>query len=119
MKKFSLLLLPLFSFAELLTFDCKYPIASINGEIKKQNFSIRFIYESKTEKAYLSGNNGTTNVKAIPNLEAGITFLELSETGNVTTSTINFVDLKSVHSRHTMFNKELLPQQFYGKCEVK
>jgi hypothetical protein len=60
------------------------------------------------------GNAGSSEVQII-NGTHGISFLELTQTGNVmVTSITNAGD--SVHSRNSIIFDKLIPSQYYGKC---
>lgn len=110
--------------ADTQTFECVYlKQASLNdGEVETNNtdFKLSFIVDKSEKQAYILGNNGSSKVLDIPNV-GGITFVEVTGTGNVSTTTIAD-NLQSVHSRNTIMSlgkTELIPSQYYGKCILK
>lgn len=110
--------------AETHTFECFYPKQSGYSEgkawIKKGEFKITFLVDESAQKSYIIGNNGSNEVIHIMN-DGGMTFVEVTGTGNVMTTTIAS-NLNSVHSRNTimsLMNVELIPSQYYGSCAKK
>jgi len=103
--------------AEVLSYYCSYPnYNDEDGSSKSDSFNLEFRYDTVTEDAFMVGNNGLSKVGAIKKNE-GITFLELLSTGAVQTTTIANNN-KSVHSRHTLLWGDLMPSQYYGKCNT-
>ena len=103
--------------ASFLRFACEYPIYSsedAHGQESYDRFKLEFTLDQNTEQAFLVGNNGMSEVQFIPN-DKGWTFLEITGSGNVTTTTITR-QLKSVHSRNTILTN-LVASQYYGDCE--
>lgn len=101
------------------SFECKFNLeASPNGLVKQsQPFELRFISDFQKKTAYLLGNNGSAEVKAIQNKDA-VSYIEVTTAGNVMVTTI----VKSgdaVHSRNTVVQSQLVPSQYYGKCSGK
>lgn len=118
MKKAFLLFLTSVSFlcADIVSFNCVYQMyASKEGLKKDKDFTMSFIIDTKTNKAYLKGNNGTSPVNYILGNERQITFIEQTTAGNITTTTI--VDNESVHSRNMVIFGKLTPSQYYGTCK--
>lgn len=112
--------------AQTMSIECNYPLNVVlnsSGETETQtiDFKLQFLIDESAEKAYMIGNNGSNEVFDIPNM-GGRTFIEVTGTGNVMTTTITS-ELKSVHSRHTVMSimeePELIPSQYYGECELK
>ncbi len=109
--------------AEPVTFDCSYPLmANLDGiELAEEDFNLQFLVDPESDKAYMIGNVGTVEVIHLNN-DLGVSFIEVTGTGNVMTTTITF-GLVSVHSRHTIIpageKGELLPSQYYGICVKK
>jgi hypothetical protein len=114
-----LILFPVYVHAETTAYLCSYTTYSDSkGNHKVDNeFELNFIVDDKSEKSYLLGNNGSTEVTA---LESGdqISFLEVTGTGNLMTTAIDG-KLGSVHSRNTIIFGEITASQYYGKCVVK
>ncbi len=102
--------------AEIKTFVCDYPTWSDEegNHPHKDPFVLTFILDGETGKAYLKGNLGTEDVQVIPG-DNGITFIEITDTGNVMTTTID-LHAHSVHSRNGVIFGELTPSQYYGTC---
>jgi len=114
-----LLLLPVMAYADTTTYSCNYTTYSDReGSHKvKKKFELNFIVDKAAGKSYLLGNNGSSEVKL---LESGdqLAFLEVTATGNLMTTAIDSKH-NSVHSRNSVMFGEMLPSQYYGKCEVK
>ena len=93
-KAFNLafLIMPLFasiSEAQTTHFECSYPVnASLDDnntpEISTGEFNISFLLDEEANKAYIIGNGGVEEV-LISNHSGGITFIEITATGNVST----------------------------------
>lgn len=115
-----LLLVPLAALADTTTFVCDYKTSSDaeNGLQKvTKPFILTFVIDNENEKSYMVGNNGSNEVITISRGD-GLTFVEVTETGNVMTTTI----VKSgatVHSRNTAMFGELIASQYYGQCELR
>ena len=115
-----LLLLPFAALADTTTFVCDYKTSSDpeDGLQKVTNpFILTFVIDNENDKAYMVGNNGSEEVTIIPNSD-GLTFIGITETGNVMATTI----VKSgatVHSRNSVMFGDLIPSQFYGQCEFR
>jgi len=114
-----LLVFPGSAFADTTTYICDYPTYSNQeGNHKIENkFVLSFVVDTENDKSYMVGNNGSAEVIKF---ETGnrISFLEITETRNLMTTTID-KDLYSVHSRNKVIRGELIPSQYYGKCEKK
>ncbi|MBL4798970.1 MAG: hypothetical protein JKY50_16265 [Oleispira sp.] len=78
---------------------------------------LNFIVDQESKKSYMLGNNGSTEVKLFESSDQ-LVFIQLTDTGNIMTTTITR-KLKSVHSRNSVMLDELIPSQYYGKCEIK
>jgi hypothetical protein len=102
--------------AKAISYYCDYPTHSDEDGLGIGDFSLEFKYDTVTEDSFMVGNNGLSKVIAIKKSE-GITFLELLSTGAVQTTTID-INNKSVHSRHTLMFGDLMPSQYYGKCNT-
>ena len=122
MKKFIAILLLAFSgsaFAETVTYICDYPTWSDQEGAHKVNkkFVLTFIVDKTNDKSYFLGNNGSTEVYKVES-EGQISFFEITGTGNLMTTTID-ASMSSVHSRNSVLLGELIPSQYYGKCQKK
>lgn len=108
------------TFAVTFTYECNYqsfsdeegnhPVAS--------RFTISFLVDNDTGKAYVLGNNGSNEVIYLENPFGSISFIEVTDSKNVMTTTISPVG-KSVHSRNSAVLMELVPSQYYGQCDLK
>jgi hypothetical protein len=95
---------------------CKFVVeASPKGLAKQATpFELRYVVDTSTKKAYLLGNAGSSEVEVIPNTD-GISFVEITDSGNVMVTAIS-TSGEAVHSRNGIMFKELIPSQYYGKC---
>lgn len=105
--------------ADTTTFECKYATYSDKTGLHKveEPFKLTFLVDAKAEKAYLIGNNGSSEVVLIPN-GGGLTFVETTGSGNVMVTAITKKG-ESVHSRNGIMNGAIIPSQYYGKCVAK
>jgi len=84
----------------------------------KEEFKISFLVDETNEQYYIIGNNGSEKVKYIPHYQAGIAFIEITQSGNVITTAID-KEMNSVHSRNLSLAGILAPSQYYGSCVIK
>jgi len=105
--------------SEVVTYVCDYRLSSDQDGVKSQDkpFILTFMKDSENGKFYVLGNLGTTEVIAIEK-ETQITFIEVTSTGNVMTTTIDS-KLQTVHSRNSVLFGEIVPSQYYGTCTIK
>ncbi len=98
------------------SYTCKFSVEATARGLSKQDspFELRFVVDTKTNKSYLLGNAGSSEVKLIPNT-GGISFVEITTSGNVMVTAVTNSG-EAVHSRNGIMFKELVPSQFYGKC---
>jgi hypothetical protein len=111
-----LFLLPVLVYADTTTYSCNYTTYSNpkgNHKVEKK-FELNFIVDKTAGKSYLLGNNGSAEVKLLESSDQ----LAFTATGNIMTTAIDS-KLNSVHSRNSVMFGEMLPSQYYGKCEVK
>ena len=102
--------------AEITTYICDYKTYSDedgNHAVDKP-FVLTFIIDSETGKAYMKGNLGTEDVQIVSG-DDSLTFIEITDAGNVMTTTID-PEANSVHSRSPVLFGELIPSQYYGAC---
>lgn len=114
-----LLLLPTLVHGETTSYFCNYTSYSDqagNHKVKKK-FELKFIVDRASGKSYLIGNNGSTVVKLLESSNQ-LAFIEVTASGNIMTTSIDS-KLNSVHSRNWVGFGEMLPSQYYGKCEAK
>lgn len=105
--------------ADTVTFTCDYKTYSNpEGSHKvEQQFRLIFLIDSKANKSYLIGNNGSSEVKLVANTE-GFTLVEVTDSGNVMVTVISAKG-KSVHSRNGIMLGNIIPSQYYGTCTKK
>ena len=108
------------SHAATTTFTCSFPVSASPSGLKKESkpFELRFIADPQAVKAYLIGNNGSSEVKAIGNKGDGMTFIEITDTGNIMVTAITGSG-EAVHSRNGILSGKLIPSQYYGKCTIQ
>lgn len=78
---------------------------------------LTFTVDTETSAAQVVRETGTTDVDLYPT-GGGFTFVEVSELGNILTTTVD-IKGKSAHSRNTIIDSDLVPSQFYGICDYK
>ena len=104
------------AYAETTSYVCRFPVSATKRGLNKlyEPYELRFVVNTWGKKAHLVSSNESVQVEVIPN-QHGVTFLEITPTGNVTVTTISESG-DATHSRSGMIMKELMPSQFYGKC---
>ena len=112
-------LTPIAAQAETTSYTCKFTLQATPKGLTQQAkpFELRFLVDKGTEKAYLLGNAGSSEVEIIPNRD-GISFIEITGTGNVMVTAVTSSG-SAVHSRNGIMSKELVPSQFYGSCVLQ
>ena len=118
-----MLIIPIFptiSFSETDTYVCNYITYCNESGLHedKKSFKLIFVVDRSNNNAYMVGNMGSTEVSLVPSIAGGITFVEVTPGGNVMTTTISS-NGKSVHSRNSIIDGELVPSQRYGICIYK
>jgi hypothetical protein len=113
------LIAPVSASASIFTYSCSFNKFSSPSGIETSNptFDMLYLVDQTKDKAYLKGNQGSAEVLLIYN-SYGWTFIEITGTGNVMSTTINLFG-DAVHSRHSIVDSKILPSQYYGKCEKK
>ena len=108
------------SYAATMSFTCNFPVIASPSGVKKESerFELRFLSDTKTKKAYLLGNMGSSEVTTIENSSGGVTFLEITDSGNVMVTAITSSG-EAVHSRNGIIAGKLIPSQYYGHCTVQ
>jgi hypothetical protein len=101
------------------TLTCTYSsYASDKGVYElDEDLVLRFVIDKATDKAYLVGDNGTSEVQMIQS-RAGISFLEVTGSGNLMTTAVDLSGT-SVHSRNALLDGGLVASQSYGWCHFK
>jgi hypothetical protein len=105
--------------ASTITFDCSYETYSDRRGNHKVNskFAMTFLVDSAAGKAYMIGSVGSTDVRLVSNTD-GLTFIEVTATGNVMVTVISN-EGQSVHSRNGLVLGEIVPSQYYGRCNKR
>lgn len=103
--------------AETLTYSCNFTIEATSKGLKNETFGFSYVVDSETQKAYLVGNAGSSEVQEIAN-ESGVSFLEITGSGNVMVTAITESG-DAVHSRNGIMSGKLIPSQHYGKCQFQ
>ena len=114
-----LLMLSLSALADTTTYVCDYKTFSDNEDGLQEvdsPFVLIFVVDNENGKAAIVGNSWSEEVTIIANDGGGLTFVEITVSGNVMTTTCDSSG-KSVHSRNSVLLGELIPSQFYGRCE--
>lgn len=108
------------SHASTISFTCSFSVNASPSGLKKESkpFELRFVADPQAVKAYLIGNNGSSEVKAVGNKGDGMTFIETTDTGNIMVTAIT-ASGEAVHSRNGIMNGKLIPSQYYGKCIIQ
>lgn len=105
--------------AETTTYECDYPSYSDKKGLHKVKgqFRLTFLIDPSTKKAYLIGNAGSAEVSLVQN-SYGLTLVEITGSGNAMVTAITSKG-ESVHSRSSIILGDLVPSQYYGKCQRK
>ena len=114
----TLLILSANVFAAPLNFECKFTKEASPSGLRDSPFEMSYILDETAKKAYVTGNAGSNEATYIPN-DDGITFVEITDSGNVMVTAIAFKDHEAVHSRNGIIFGKLIPTQYYGKCITK
>lgn len=103
--------------ANKLSFTCFYNKASNMGKIAKDEMTLSFILDPASNEATVVGNNGASKVGTLSS-EDGITFIEITPSGSIMSTSILLSDGTTVTSRNIMYNNKMLSSQLYGKCNI-
>jgi hypothetical protein len=103
--------------AKTYRWNCVYTQQASPKGLVKEKFSLEFAFDDITERAVIIGNQGVADVE-VHRGPLSVTFMEKLNGGVVQTTTVTN-DGQSVHSRHTVMGKEMIPSQYYGQCSVR
>lgn len=108
------------AFSATVTFECNYTSYSDDsGKHKVEGeFKITFLVDEEAGKSYIIGNNGSNEVILLQNPLGSFSFIEITDTRNVMTTTITSSG-ESVHSRNSVVFTDLVASQYYGQCASK
>lgn len=112
-------LLSLSAHTETITYECSFSTFS-DGEgfhKTKKPLMLTYLIDGESKKSYLIGNAGSSKVTPVTG-DNQISFIEITGTGNVMTTTVAG-DLNAVHSRNLVMSNQLIPSQYFGKCSEK
>jgi hypothetical protein len=106
--------------SDIITFECDYPTYSDKTGVQESTgLEFKFVSDTATGKAYMSGSNGSTEVSlSMRSDKEGVNVLELTNSGNMMLTTILFSG-QTVHSRNSVIMGEFIASQYYGICEIK
>jgi hypothetical protein len=121
-------------FNNATAFQCEYDKVTIsdtlnggNPNIKNERFSLTFTnLDRRNNEATVTGNIGSSKISLI-NGQGIITFIEITNTGNVMTTSVYDVvknsgtmgiNYYSVHTRNYMSIKSSITSQYYGNCKA-
>ena len=107
-------------FAQTTSFKCEYPTYSDEKGNHKvtEKFVLQFVLDSKEGKAYTIGTQGSSEVSVLKSAYNDVNFIEITATGNVMRTAVTSTGI-SVHSRNTVMSGEIVPSQYYGKCNIQ
>lgn len=101
--------------AEVITYECSFPRYEGPNGGGTEDFGFTIQLDTVTEDAYIVGSEGLARLAHIQGV-FGRSFIEFSETGNVMVTTLTNSG-EAVHSRNSILLGDLIPSQYYGKCE--
>jgi hypothetical protein len=102
--------------AKTSRWNCLFNLRAAAEGLFRDDFRMEFSYDDVTSKAVMIGNQGVADVE-IHRGPGAVTFSEKLSGGVVQTTTVTN-DGRSVHSRHTIIGRELVPSQYYGQCRT-
>jgi len=114
----SILIFSCLSHAETINFKCNFDKYADPSGVKKGKFDLQFIIDTESKKSYMVGNNGSSEVHSLMNDDGGVSFLEVTGSGNIMSTSIVTTG-EAVHSRNTIMFGKLTPSQYYGNCTQK
>jgi hypothetical protein len=99
------------------TYACKFNSFSDEKGKHSGELLLTYLLDKEAGNSFLVGNNGSSEVAHIFRGD-GRSFVEITEAGNVMTTTITG-EGKAVHSRNSVMLGQLIPSQYYGECVVQ
>jgi hypothetical protein len=103
--------------AKIYRWNCVYTQQTSPKGLVNERFSLEFAFDDITEKAVIIGNQGISDVE-VHRGPLSVTFMERLNGGVVQTTTVT-TDGQSVHSRHSVIGKQMVPSQYYGQCTIR
>jgi hypothetical protein len=104
------------TFAKIYRWNCLFSLRASPEGLYRDNFSMEFVYDDAAGTAVMIGSQGVADVE-IHLGPFGVTFSERLASGVAQTTTVA-ENGRSVHSRHTIIGKEMVPSQSYGQCKA-
>jgi hypothetical protein len=102
--------------AETVRLNCRFDVYASPDGLGAEDFNLEYLIDTITEKAFLVGNLGVSEVVMVSG-GYGVSFYELLATGAMQSTSMTY-DGQAVHSRHTMVaTNEMILSQYYGLCE--
>jgi len=108
-----------------ISLQCSYPVQATPEGVSQQEFSFSLVLDTASDKAYMIGNAGSSELVVIKGLGL-VSFVEVTQMGMVNTTSVITLDesqekgtTASVHSRAPALLGEFAPSQNYGHCEWK
>lgn len=116
--------------AETIAVKCNFKFESLMvyegkgfSKDKDNDMSFTITIDTNTNKAYMTGNHGSTDLLMIGG-EGQMSFLQVSGKEPVLFTTLTTIMLTahenkgfpSIHSRHSRFDKAITLGQYYGYC---
>ncbi|MBY8974638.1 hypothetical protein KHP62_02395 [Rhodobacteraceae bacterium NNCM2] len=95
---------------------CWFSSVADRSGIAETDFRVEFLIDFDSDKAYIIGNAGSSEVY-YRHKEGVVSFVELLGSGAVTTTTILLGPPgMAVHSRNLVIGSEVVASQLYGRC---
>jgi len=105
------------------TFFCEFRnYANQKGSFSDDALDFTIVTNDNNDTFTMKGNNGTSGGTTIRG-EKGLSFVEVTETGNIATTTMVISEpyggkQQAAHSRNMLVNGKLLASQYYGTCQL-
>jgi hypothetical protein len=103
--------------AKSYRWSCVYTQQASPKGLVNERMTLEFAFDDITGKAVLIGNLGISDVEVHIG-PVSVTFMEKLSGGVVQTTTVT-TDGQSVHSRHSVIGKQMIPSQSYGQCATR
>ena len=102
--------------AATATYDCRFTTTATPKGLTTEPFELKFLIDTVAKKAYVVGNNGSSEVELVPSPYGGVSFIEITRSGNVLVTMITKSG-EAAHSRNLVLGGALFrPSQSYGTC---
>ncbi|RAH98278.1 hypothetical protein DLJ53_26580 [Acuticoccus sediminis] len=101
--------------AEVVNVECVFDMRRDADGTKSDRMELHYKLDKTTGRAILEGNAGLSDVVLHMGTE-GFSFIEVTESGAVMTTTVVISTGRAVHSRNTVIVRELVESQYLGRC---